>query len=226
MQQKQLSLKEKITQRVAQELKDGDVVNLGIGMPTLVSNYIDPDINVFLQSENGVVGIDKPSENHETSTLVNAGGAPAGIIKGGAFIDSLTSFSLIRGGHIDITVLGGLQVDQKGNLANWMIPGKLIPGMGGAMDLVAGAKKVIIAMEHTTKKNEAKILKECLLPLTASGVVSMVVTELAIFEFIEGQLTLIEICDGSTLKEIKAKTEADFAISPSLLEEKGEGVVL
>lgn len=212
-----MRVKDKITKRVAKELKDGDVVNLGIGMPTLVANYIDPSITVFLQSENGVVGIDKPLENQIEPTLVNAGGAPAGIIKGGTFIDSLTSFSLIRGGHIDITVLGGLQVDQNGNLANWMIPGKLIPGMGGAMDLVAGAKKVIIAMEHMTKNKEPKILKACTLPLTASGAVSMIVTEMAVFKFIENRLTLIEICEGSNLEEIKASTEAEFDILPELL---------
>lgn len=217
MQQKQLSAKEKISQRVAKEFKNGDVVNLGIGMPTLVANYIDPEITVFLQSENGVVGIDKPTAEQQSRTLVNAGGAPAGIIQGGAFIDSLTSFSLIRGGHIDITVLGGLQVDQEGNLANWMIPGKLVPGMGGAMDLVVGAKKVIIAMEHTTKNNEPKLLKTCELPLTASGVVSMIITELGVFEFVNGQLTLTEIAEESSLEEIKAKTEAEFGIYQALL---------
>lgn len=217
MQQKQVSAKEKISQRVAKEFKNGDVVNLGIGMPTLVANYIDPEITVFLQSENGVVGIDKPIPEQQSGTLVNAGGAPAGIIRGGAFIDSLTSFSLIRGGHIDITVLGGLQVDQEGNLANWMIPGKLVPGMGGAMDLVVGAKKVIIAMEHTTKNNEPKLLKTCKLPLTASGVVSMIITELGVFEFIEDQLTLTEIAEESSLEEIKAKTEAEFGIYQALL---------
>ncbi|MGY3777117.1 3-oxoacid CoA-transferase subunit B [Isobaculum melis] len=222
MSNQQLSTKEKIAKRVAKEFKDGDVVNLGIGMPTLVSNYIDPNISVFVQSENGVVGVSKASATEKSPNLVNAGGAPVGMIKGGVFIDSLTSFALIRGGHIDATVLGGLQVDQAGNLANWMVPGKMVPGMGGAMDLVAGTKKVIIAMEHVNKKGEAKILKECTLPLTAQGVVSMIITELAVFECANGQLTLTEISEDSHLEEIKAKTEATFVVSEKLHKHKGE----
>lgn len=207
-----ISNKEKIASRVAKELKDGDVVNLGIGLPTMVSQFIPQDIEVFLHSENGLVGIDK-LKGQVRPNLVNAGGVPSGKIKGAAFIDSLTSFSLIRGGHIDTTVLGGLQVDEEGNLANWMVPGKSVPGMGGAMDLVVGAKKVIIAMEHTAKDLTPKIVKKCTFPLTAKNVVNMIITELGVFEYIDGILTLTEIAKGSSLQEIKEKTSAKFNIS-------------
>ena len=166
-------LKNFIAARVAKELKDGDVVNLGIGLPTLVPNHLGADVNLILQSENGFVGLgNTPAEGEEDMDITNAGGKPAGIIPGGAFFDSATSFLIIRGGHVDATILGALQVDEKGNIANWIIPGKMVPGMGGAMDLVVGAKKVIVAMEHTNK-GKHKILKECELPLTAQGVVDL-----------------------------------------------------
>lgn len=169
--------KELIARRVAQELKDGDVVNLGIGLPTQVVNYLPTDVHITLQSENGFLGLGPKTVDHPN--IVNAGGQPCGIIAGGATFDSAFSFVLIRGGHVDECVLGGLEVDQDANLANWMVPGKMVPGMGGAMDLVTGAKKVIIAMEHCTKNGEAKILRHCTLPLTAKGKVNMIVTELA-----------------------------------------------
>lgn len=210
-----LSKKEKIAKRVAQELSNGEVVNLGIGLPTLVTKYIPNDITVYLHAENGVVGIDRLDGDIQ-SDLVNAGGMPAGMIDGAAFIDSLTSFSLIRGGHVDTTVLGGLQVDAKGNLANWMVPGKSVPGMGGAMDLVVGAKRVIITMEHTAKDSTPKIIKKCEFPLTAEGVVNMIITDLAVFEFIDGKLTLIEIDESSSLQEIRKKTEANFVVSDKI----------
>lgn len=208
----QISPKEIIAARVAKELKDGDVVNLGIGLPTMVPNYLPGDVNVILQSENGYIGLG-PLEGEVDPDLVNAGGQPAGIIRGGAFFDSLFSFELIRGGHVDVTVLGGLEVDAQGNLANWMIPGKIVPGMGGAMDLVTGAKKVIVAMEHTSKKGASKILEQCRLPLTGKGVVDLIVTELAVFRVTEAGLLLEELQDGVSLETVKEKTEASFQVS-------------
>lgn len=210
----QLSPKQIIAARVAKELKDGDVVNLGIGLPTMVPNYLPEGVNVILQSENGYIGL-KPLEGEIDPDLVNAGGQPAGIISGGAFFDSLFSFELIRGGHVDVTVLGGLEVDAKGNLANWMVPGKMVPGMGGAMDLVTGAKKVIVAMEHTAKNGSAKILEKCRLPLTGREVVDLIVTELAVFRVTEDGLVLEELQEGVDLETVKAKTEASFIVSPT-----------
>ncbi len=205
-----------IARRVAKELKDGDVVNLGIGLPTLVANYVPEGIEVVFQSENGFVGLGAaPEAGQEDDDLVNAGGALVTIIPGGAFFDSSTSFALIRGGHVDITVLGALQVDQEGNLANWKIPGKMVPGMGGAMDLVVGAKKVIISMEHTARGNP-KILKKCNLPLTAKGQVDMIITEMGVFEFTEEGLILSEINPEFTVEDIQAVTEADFKVSSYL----------
>ena len=201
-----------IASRVAQELKDGDVVNLGIGLPTLIPDYLPEGVHITLQSENGFLGLG-PLEGEPLPDLVNAGGKSCGMVPGTAFFDSALSFAIIRGGHVDVTVLGGLQVDQEGNLANWMVPGKMIPGMGGAMDLVSGAKQVIVAMEHATKEGGAKILKRCNLPLTAAGKVTAIATELAFFRFIGGQLTLTEIAPGVTLDEIRAKTEAEFVVS-------------
>lgn len=202
-----------IASRVAQELKDGDVVNLGIGLPTLIPNYLPPGINITLQSENGFLGMG-PLTGEPDPDLVNAGGKPCGILPGASFFDSAMSFAIIRGGHVDVTVLGGLQVDQEANLANWMVPGKMIPGMGGAMDLVTGARTVIVAMEHATKDGGAKILKRCQLPLTAAKKVSAIATELAFFRFIDGQLVLTEIAPGVTLEEIRRKTEAEFVVCP------------
>lgn len=207
----QLTPKEIIAARVAKELKDGDVVNLGIGLPTMVPNYLPEDVNVILQSENGYIGLG-PLEGDVDPDLVNAGGQPAGIIRGGAFFDSLFSFELIRGGHVDVTVLGGLEVDAQGNLANWMIPGKMVPGMGGAMDLVTGAKKVIVAMEHTSKKGAPKILEQCRLPLTGKGVVDLIVTELAVFRVTEAGLILEELQKGVSLETVREKTEASFEV--------------
>ena len=211
----QMTAKQKIAARVAKELKDGDVVNLGIGLPTMVPNYLPQGVSVILQSENGYIGLGPVTA--EDPDLVNAGGQPAGIIQGAAFFDSAFSFELIRGGHVDVTVLGGLEVDKHGNLANWMVPGKMVPGMGGAMDLVTGAKKVIVAMEHCTKKGGSKILEQCTLPLTGKGVVDVVVTELAVFRVKEVGLVLEEFQEGVTLEEVKEKTEATFIVSSHLV---------
>ncbi|MEH7547292.1 3-oxoacid CoA-transferase subunit B [Neobacillus vireti] len=207
--------KQVIAARVAEEMKDGDVVNLGIGLPTMVPNYLPEGVNVILQSENGYVGLG-PLEGDIDPDLVNAGGQPAGIIRGGAFFDSLFSFELIRGGHVDVTVLGGLEADAKGNLANWMVPGKMVPGMGGAMDLVTGARKVIVAMEHTAKNGASKILEQCRLPLTGKGVVDLIVTELAVFRVTENGLVLEGLQEGVDLETVKEKTEASFTVSPAI----------
>jgi len=208
--------KEFIARRVAKELKDGDVVNLGIGLPTMVANHVPEDVNVYFQSENGFIGLGPaPEEGQEDPYIVNAGAQCVTIIPGGAFFDSATSFGIIRGGHVDITVLGALQVDEKGNLANWMIPGKMVPGMGGAMDLVTGAKKVIVAMEHTVKGNP-KILKECTLPLTAVGEVDLIVTEMGVIEVTDKGLVLKEINPEYTVEEVQAATEAELIIDENL----------
>jgi acetate CoA/acetoacetate CoA-transferase beta subunit len=208
--------KQIIAARVAKEMQDGDVVNLGIGLPTMVPNYLPENVNVILQSENGYVGLG-PLEGEIDPDLVNAGGQPSGILPGGAFFDSVFSFELIRGGHVDVTVLGGLEADVKGNLANWMVPGKMVPGMGGAMDLVTGAKKVIVAMEHTAKNGSSKILEECRLPLTGKGVVDLIVTELAVFRVTEEGLVLEELQKGVDLETVKERTEASFIIGPNVL---------
>lgn len=206
-----------IAKRVAKELKDGDVVNLGIGLPTLVPNYLPYDIDITFQSENGFVGIGPtPKKDEENKYIVNAGGEPVSINVGGAFFDSATSFTIIRGGHVDITVLGALQVDEHGNLANWMIPGKLVPGMGGAMDLVVGAKKVIVAMEHTAK-GKAKILKECKLPLTAKGQVDLIITEMGVIKVTDKGLELVELNEEFTVEDVKNATEAKLIISENLI---------
>ena len=210
------NVKEFIARRIAKELNDGDVVNLGIGLPTMVANYIPKGINVILQSENGFVGLgEQPKEYEIDKDIVNAGGEPVTIKKGAAFFDSATSFGIIRGGHVDVTVLGALEVDKKGNLANFMVPGKMVPGMGGAMDLVTGAKKVIIAMTHTAK-GEAKILNECKLPLTAVGKVSLIVTEMGVIEVSPKGLILKEIASDVTVEDIINATEADLIISDKL----------
>ncbi len=211
-----MDVRERIARRVAKEFKDGDIVNLGIGMPTLVANYIAEGIEVIFQSENGFVGMGPaPEAGNEDPDIVNAGGLPVSVLNGAAYFDSATSFGIIRGGHVDATVLGALQVDEVGNLANWMIPGKLVPGMGGAMDLVVGAKKVILAMEHTAK-GKPKILKECTLPLTAKKEVNLIVTELGVFEITPGGMFLREIAPDTTVEAIKAVTEADFIVSDPL----------
>lgn len=209
-------IKEIIAKRVAKELKDGDVVNLGIGLPTMVANYIPDDIDVIFQSENGFVGLGPaPKEGQEDKDLTNAGGQLVTVKPGGAFFDSATSFAIIRGGHVDATVLGALQVDEKGNLANWMIPGKMVPGMGGAMDLVVGAKKVIVAMTHTAKGNP-KILKECNLPLTAAGQVDLIVTEMGVIKVTEEGLVLTELGPEVTVEDVKAVTDTDLIIADDI----------
>ncbi|MTI69013.1 MAG: CoA transferase subunit B [Firmicutes bacterium] len=209
-------IKEVIAKRVAKEFTDGDVVNLGIGLPTKVANYISDDIKVILQSENGFVGLGQaPEKGKEDKDLTNAGGQPVTIKKGGAFFDSADSFAIIRGGHVDATVLGALQVDESGNLANWMIPGKMVPGMGGAMDLVVGAKKVIIAMVHT-QKGKPKILKECQLPLTAKNQVNMIITEMGVIKVTDKGLVLTELGPEATVEDVKASTEAELIIADDL----------
>ena len=208
-----------IAKRVAQEFQDGFVVNLGIGIPTLAANYIPAGMNVILQSENGFVGLgEAPQPGKEEPDLVNAGGKPVTIKTGGAMFDSAASFGIIRGGHVDATVLGALEVDQEGNLANWMVPGKIVPGMGGAMDLVVGAKKVIIAMEHTAKGNAPKILKKCTLPLTARKVVHLIVTNLCVLAVTPGGLVLKELAPGVSVEEVRAATEAEFSVDPHVKE--------
>ncbi len=205
-----------IAKRVAKEIHDGDVVNLGIGLPTMVPDYVDPSIKITLQSENGFIGLAAVDlDVDDAAYTVNAGGQPAGIEKDGMFFDSCTSFGIIRGGHVDATVLGSLQVDEKGNIANWIIPGKMVPGMGGAMDLVVGAKKVIVAMEHT-QKGSPKILKECTLPLTAKGQVNLIVTEMGVMEVTPEGLVLTEYNPEFTVEEIQAATEATLIVSPDL----------
>jgi 3-oxoacid CoA-transferase B subunit len=205
--------RELIVKRVARFFKDGDLVNLGIGMPTLVANYIPADISVQLQSENGFIGLGpSPASGEEDKDTVNAGGIHVTILPGGACFDSAMSFALIRGGHVDATVLGALEVDEKGNLANWIVPGKMVPGMGGAMDLVVGAKKVIIAMEHATKDGAPKILKKCTLPLTAVNAVDWIVTELGVMEMTDKGIVLRELTPGVTVEDIQAKTEATLII--------------
>jgi acetate CoA/acetoacetate CoA-transferase beta subunit len=211
-----LNPNEIISRRVAQELSDGMLVNLGIGLPTQVANYLPKDMTVFLQSENGLIGLGaRPPEGMEDEDLTDAGGAPVTAIPGAARLDSVFSFGLIRGGHLDMTVLGGLQVDSCGRLANWMIPGKMAPGMGGAMDLVSGAKRVIVAMQHTAKGTH-KILNECTLPLTSQRAVSLIVTELAVIEPTENGLLLKELAPGVSVETVIAATTAPLIISDRL----------
>ncbi len=207
-----LDAKVVIARRVAEELKDGDVVNLGIGLPTLVANYIPEDVDVTFQSENGFLGLGPaPSADKIDMELVNAGGQPVTILPGGCYFDSCTSFGIIRGSHVDATVLGALQVDEKGNLANWKIPGKMVPGMGGAMDLVVGAKNVIVAMQHT-QKGEHKILDKCTLPLTAKEQVNLIITEMAVIEVTKEGLVLKELGPEATVEEVVAATGAKLII--------------
>ena len=211
-----MEAKDIIAKRVAKEFKDGDVVNLGIGLPTLVPNYIEEGVEIILHSENGFTGIGPaPTEDQIDMNLVNAGGMPVSIMPGGSFFDSAMSFTIIRGGHLDATVLGALQVDEEGNLANWMIPGKLVPGMGGAMDLVGGAKKVIVAMTHTAK-GEIKILKRCTLPLTGAKKVSKIITEMGVLEVTPEGLMLTEINPEYSVEDVQAVTEATLIISKDL----------
>jgi acetate CoA/acetoacetate CoA-transferase beta subunit len=201
-----------IARRIARELKSGMLVNLGIGIPTLVANYVPDDVDVFFQSENGLIGTGAPpAEGMAHPTLTDAGGRPVTALPGACTFDSATSFGLIRGGHLDLTVLGGLQVDQQGRLANWMIPGKMVPGMGGAMDLVTGAKRVVVAMQHTSK-GKPKIVKKCTLPLTSLRQVDVVVTELAVIGFREGHAVLQERAPGVSVDDIIAVTDAELEV--------------
>jgi len=210
-------IKDFIAKRVAKELKDGDVVNLGIGLPTLVPAYLPEGVNLVLQSENGIIGTGpSPSaEDAEPFYVTNAGGQPSSVLLGGSFIDSSVSFGLIRGGHVDVTILGALEVDRKGNLSNWIIPGKMVPGMGGAMDLVVGAKKVIVAMEHTAK-GAPKILKECRLPYTAVNCVDLIVTEMGVIEVTDEGLVLREINPEFSVEQVQDATEASLIVARDL----------
>lgn len=205
-----------IARRVAKELHDGDVVNLGIGLPTMVPQFLPEGVHVTLQSENGIVGAASVDDwNHNPLHVVDAGGNPSAVAPGGSFIDSATSFAMIRGGHVDATILGGLEVDQEGSLSNWIIPGKKMPGMGGAMDLLVGAKYVIVAMEHTAK-GKPKILKKCRLPYTAVKCVNKIITEMCVLEVTDQGLLLTEYNPEYTLDQIREATEAELTISPDL----------
>lgn len=207
----------RIVKRAVLEIKDGMNVNLGIGMPTLIANEIPSSYNVLLQSENGLLGIGPyPLEGTEDPDLINAGKETVTAVQGAAFFDSAESFAMIRGGHIDLAILGGMEVSESGDLANWMIPGKMVKGMGGAMDLVNGAKRVVVIMEHVNKYGESKIKKECTLPLTGKGVVNSLITDFAVFEFTPNGMVLTEIAEGMTVEEIKEKTEASYTVSPDL----------
>ncbi len=208
--------KEIIAKRVAKEFQDGQLINLGIGLPGLVANYIPDGVEVLFQSENGMIGMGPaPEIGSENLDITNAGGGCVTVLPGGCFFDSATSFALIRGGHVEYTVLGALEVDEEGNLSNWIIPGKKVPGMGGAMDLVVGAKRVIVATLHTDR-GRPKILKKCKLPLTAKAQVDMIVTELGVFEIEDRGLVLVEKNDNTTVEEIRSVTEADFVVADNL----------
>jgi acetate CoA/acetoacetate CoA-transferase beta subunit len=207
-----------IAKRIAQELHSGMLVNLGIGIPTLVSNYLPAGISVFFQSENGLIGAGPvPEEGMVQPRLTDAGGRPVSALPGASVFDSAMSFGLIRGGHVDMTVLGGLQVDEGGHLANWMIPGKMVPGMGGAMDLVCGAKRVVVAMQHTAK-GKPKILRKCNLPLTSVRAVDLVVTEMAVIAFPGGKATLVETAPGVSVQQVVAATEASLVVPQQVLQ--------
>lgn len=209
-------IREVIARRAAKELHDGDVVNLGIGIPTMIPNYLPEGVSVTLQTENGAMGIGPtPAEGEEDKNIINAGGGYITLLPGACSFDSATSFAIIRGGHVNVSFLGALQVDEKGNLANWIIPGKMAPGMGGAMDLVVGAKRVILTMEHT-QKGAPKILKVCTLPLTAAGQVNMIITEMGVMEITPEGIVLTEKHPEFTVEDIQAATEAKLIISPNL----------
>jgi 3-oxoacid CoA-transferase subunit B len=212
------SSRERIVRRAALELEDGYYVNLGIGMPTLVANYIPEGMTVILQSENGLLGIGPfPLAGEEDPDLINAGKQTITEAVGSAFFDSAASFAMIRGGHVDLTVLGGMEVDEMGNLANWMVPGKMVKGMGGAMDLVAGARRVVVMMTHATKEGEPKILKRCRLPLTGTKVVHRIITDMGVVDVTEGGLRLAEIAPECSVEQVRQATEAELSVDPATL---------